>query len=457
MGFAGPHRRARKVPIFADLEVAAIAVRVTGANQADQHVLGVNLGRDCPGAKLADLRPRRRATAARAAQTGTYRAHRGIEVGHVFYLGTQVLRADEGATYLDVDGEEKPMEMGCYGIGVTRICAAAIEQHHDEDGIIWPMALAPFHVEILHCRQGAPSWPRRPRSSTRELEARGIEVLYDDRDERPGVKFKDADLLGIPLRVTVGKRGLAERKIEVKRRGDKDAELVGLDEVVAARRAQRARRAREQGMSVDARQRVFVALDVASLPEAIALADLLGEDAPRVKVGLELFAAAGPEAVRAFAGRGREVFLDLKLHDIPETVRARRRGWPRPTARASSRCTPRAGGRCSKRRCAARRTPRCGSSRSPCSPASSERICRPMVTRSIPRRWCVRRARLAVDGRLQGDDRFAARGGGDPCARSDPNRSCHHPGRAPERSGRRATRSASTRRARPSPPARARS
>ncbi len=231
VGFAGPHGVLTKLPIYVDLEVAAIPFAITGANQADHHVLGFNLGRDCPDGKLVDLRMAAAGDRCARCETGAYRAHRGIEVGHVFYLGTRYSEP-MGVTYLDVDGKEKPMEMGCYGIGVTRIAAAAIEQNHDQDGIRWPMALSPFHIEILTAGK-EPELAETAEKLERELEAEGIEVLYDDRDERPGSKFKDADLLGIPLRITVGKRGLAENKVEWKRRGDKDAELVAIDEVLA--------------------------------------------------------------------------------------------------------------------------------------------------------------------------------------------------------------------------------
>src|SRR5205814_266328 len=125
---------------------------------------------------------------------------------------------------------EKPMVMGCYGIGVTRIAAAAIEQNHDQDGIKWPMALAPFQVLVVTAGK-EPELAAAAETLERELEARGVEVLYDDRDERGGVKFKDADLLGIPVRVTVGKRGLAEGKLELKGRGEKEARLIPVGEI----------------------------------------------------------------------------------------------------------------------------------------------------------------------------------------------------------------------------------
>jgi prolyl-tRNA synthetase len=229
VGYAGPHGIVRKVPIYADLEVAAIPYAITGANQSDAHVVGLNLGRDCPEAKIVDLRTAAAGDLCARCGVGHYRAHRGIEVGHVFYLGTRYSEPMK-VTFLDADGKEKPMEMGCYGIGVTRICAAAIEQNHDPDGIRWPMALAPFHVEIVTAGKEA-ELAAAAEQLERDLEARGIEVLYDDRDERAGGKFKDADLIGIPLRITVGKRGLSEGKVEWKLRGGKDVELVALVEV----------------------------------------------------------------------------------------------------------------------------------------------------------------------------------------------------------------------------------
>jgi prolyl-tRNA synthetase len=229
VGYAGPHGVVTRVPVYADYEVAAIAFAIAGANQADAHVMGLNLGRDCPEAKLVDLRTAAAGDHCARCPEGIYKAYRGIEVGHVFYLGTRYSEPMR-VTFLDADGKEKPMEMGCYGIGVTRIAAAAIEQHHDPDGIRWPMALSPFHVEIVTAGK-EPELAAAAETLERELEGRGVEVLYDDRDERAGGKFKDADLIGIPLRVTVGKRGLAEGKVEYKRRGDKEAELVPVGEI----------------------------------------------------------------------------------------------------------------------------------------------------------------------------------------------------------------------------------
>jgi prolyl-tRNA synthetase len=221
--------------VYADLEVAAIASGITGANKGDYHVRGFNLQRDVPAAKVVDLRTAAGQDACARCEGGTYRAFRGIEVGHVFYLGTRYSEPMK-VTFLDADGKEKVMPMGCYGIGVTRVAAAAIEQHHDQDGIRWPMALAPFQVTIVTAGK-EPELAQAAEKLEAELTALGVEVLYDDRDERAGLKFKDADLIGIPLRVTVGKRGLAEGKLELKARTEKEAQLVPVAEVAGRLKA----------------------------------------------------------------------------------------------------------------------------------------------------------------------------------------------------------------------------
>jgi prolyl-tRNA synthetase len=155
----------------------------------------------------------------------------GSVVGQVFYLGNKYSKA-MGATYLDANGDEKVMEMGCYGIGVTRTAAAAIEQNHDDNGIIWPLALAPAHVHLIAVNPKDPAQSEAAEGLYRDLRGAGVEVLYDDRDERPGVKFKDADLIGIPYRVTLGKR-LADGMVEVvERRGNVKHE-VAVGEAVA--------------------------------------------------------------------------------------------------------------------------------------------------------------------------------------------------------------------------------
>jgi prolyl-tRNA synthetase len=137
-----------------------------------------------------------------------------------------------GVTFLDVDGHEKPAEMGCYGIGVTRIVAAAIEQNHDANGIIWPLPLAPYEVTVLELQQDDDNVIATAKRIYEELEKAGVDVLYDDRDERPGVKFKDADLIGIPYRIAVGKKSLAEGVVELKLRRGTEVRKIKVDEIV---------------------------------------------------------------------------------------------------------------------------------------------------------------------------------------------------------------------------------
>jgi prolyl-tRNA synthetase len=162
---------------------------------------------------------------------GTLDVFKALEIGQIFKLGTKYSDSLK-ANVLKADGVETPIVMGSYGIGVERILAAAIELHHDQDGIRWPMAIAPFHVTVLPLGK-EPELTEAADRVVAELGAAGVEVLYDDRDERPGVKFKDADLIGIPLRLAIGKKGLAEGKVEWKVRGVKDVELVPLGEVAA--------------------------------------------------------------------------------------------------------------------------------------------------------------------------------------------------------------------------------
>jgi prolyl-tRNA synthetase len=137
-----------------------------------------------------------------------------------------------GVNFLDVDGKEKAAEMGCYGIGVTRIVAAAIEQNHDKDGIVWPVPLAPYEVAVLELQQDDDNLIATANKIYDDLQAAGIEVIYDDRDERPGVKFKDADLIGVPFRIAVGKKGLAEGVVELKRRNGAEVRKIKIAEIV---------------------------------------------------------------------------------------------------------------------------------------------------------------------------------------------------------------------------------
>ena len=224
VGFAGPVGFKGKVVV--DRAAAQVKNAATGANESDQHLTGVNMGRDWQG-EVADIRLAATGDACPNCATGKFKQYKGIEAGHIFILGTRY-SSQMGAEYSDEKQEKKPIVMGCYGIGVSRLVATAIEQNHDENGIKWPMAVAPYQVHLVTLGKeenvGATA-----QALYDDLRARGIDVLWDDRDERPGVKFKDADLLGMPLRVTIGAKSLANGNIELKPRSEPDpkkAELV---------------------------------------------------------------------------------------------------------------------------------------------------------------------------------------------------------------------------------------
>jgi len=233
VGFAGPMGLAGKVArLIVDHAVAAMAVGITGANKTDYHATNVVPGRDFPlegdNVVVADIR--------NAAEGDTHDGKplmfsRGIEVGHVFKLGTKYSRA-LGAKYLDENGDEKPCQMGCYGIGINRILAAAIELGHDDNGCILPVSIAPFEVEVLQLNNDNPDVVAEAQRIYDELRQRGIDVLLDDRDARAGVKFKDADLIGIPLRLVVGERGLKDGKVEIRRRSDEKPTGVDRDRAI---------------------------------------------------------------------------------------------------------------------------------------------------------------------------------------------------------------------------------
>jgi prolyl-tRNA synthetase len=216
-GFLGPIGLTLR--IVADLFVRGMRDAVAGANEADAHFLHVNQERDFTPSTFADLRLAMAGDRCPRCERGLLEAHRGIEVGQVFYLGTKYSET-MGATYLDAEGRERPIEMGCYGIGISRLVAAAIEQNHDTNGIIWPVSIAPFHVLLLPINYKDKAIREAADQLYQELQHQGIEVLLDDRDERPGVKFKDADLVGIPFRVTIGAKGLEKGCIELRSRRD---------------------------------------------------------------------------------------------------------------------------------------------------------------------------------------------------------------------------------------------
>jgi prolyl-tRNA synthetase len=231
-GYLGPVGLKKPLKIVADREVAVLADWICGANEVDFHMTGVNWGRDLPEPDLvADIRNVVAGDKSPDGQ-GELAIERGIEIGHVFYLGTKYSKA-MNATFLGEDGKPQPMEMGCYGIGITRLPAAAIEQNHDERGIIWPDALAPFTVVV--CPIGMDRSEAVKAEADRiyaELLAAGVDVILDDRGERPGAMFADWELIGVPHRITIGDKGLKDGVVEYQHRRDAQASKVALADVV---------------------------------------------------------------------------------------------------------------------------------------------------------------------------------------------------------------------------------
>ncbi len=232
-GYLGPLGVRKPVKIVADREVAAMADWVCGANEVDFHITGVNWGRDLPEPDLvADLR---NVVAGDLSPDGkgVLAIERGIEVGHIFYLGTKYSQA-MNATFLDVNGKPQFLEMGCYGIGITRLPAAAIEQNHDARGIIWPDAIAPFTVVVCPIGMDRSADVKAAAEKLHaELLAAGVDVILDYRGVRPGALFADWELIGVPLRVTIGDRGLMEGHVEYQHRRDAEATKVSAGEVFA--------------------------------------------------------------------------------------------------------------------------------------------------------------------------------------------------------------------------------
>ena len=213
VGFVGPV--GLKLRLIADHAVHALRNVVVGANEANTHYVDANWDRDFTVEQFADLR-NAQAGDPSPRNDGTLRIARGIEVGHVFMLGTKYSKA-MGAMFLDPEGKECLTVMGCYGIGVSRVAAAAIEQSHDAKGILWPASIAPFHVHLLPLSQSA-AVSATAQTLYETLSQAGIEVLWDDRDERAGVKFNDADLIGAPYQLVIGEKGLAQGTVELKER-----------------------------------------------------------------------------------------------------------------------------------------------------------------------------------------------------------------------------------------------
>jgi prolyl-tRNA synthetase len=230
-GFAGPVGL-KGLRVLADNAVSGMSDFITGGNEADTHLRNVNLGRDFNADFFADIRKAAAGDPCPKCGSGKIEIFKGIEVGHIFMLGTKYSQA-MGCTFLDEDGSVKPMIMGCYGIGVGRTAAAAIEQNNDEFGIKWPMPLAPFKVIVLPLNVNDRPVMETAEAIYNSLEAMGHEVLMDDRDLRAGFKFKDADLIGIPVIVVVGEKNLAQGQVEIKLRWTKEVLRVPRDEAVA--------------------------------------------------------------------------------------------------------------------------------------------------------------------------------------------------------------------------------
>lgn len=232
VGFAGPI--GLSVPVYVDHEVMEMKQMVVGANETGYHFICVEPGRDFTPTAIADLRTVVNDDVCPKCGGKIETVH-GIEIGHIFKLGTKYAEA-LSLTFPDENGEEKPVIMGCYGIGVNRCIAAVIEQNHDANGIIWPMCIAPFKVEIIQVSQSDEMQKQMAEKLYDLLRESGVETLLDDRDERPGVKFKDADLIGIPVRITVGKKA-AEGIVELKKRGEEGfAEMHFADAIAEALR-----------------------------------------------------------------------------------------------------------------------------------------------------------------------------------------------------------------------------
>ncbi len=238
VGFAGPVGLPREVAgvgpvtIIADTSVQSMMNAITGANATDQHWRGVAAGRDFVPAQYCDLSIVAAGDACPRCDDGKLEIVRGIEVGHIFKLGTKYSKAF-GAEYLDAAGKSQTIIMGTYGLGIGRTAAAAIEQHHDDRGMIWPLPIAPFHAVVLLMNSKEPAHVAYAETVYQALTKAGLEVLYDDRAERAGVKFADAELIGIPYQVVIGSKGMAAAQVELKDRRTGQAALVSVEDVIA--------------------------------------------------------------------------------------------------------------------------------------------------------------------------------------------------------------------------------
>ncbi|MEW5993776.1 MAG: proline--tRNA ligase, partial [Candidatus Zixiibacteriota bacterium] len=230
VGFAGPIGL-KDMPIVVDPLVSQLRNFIVGANENEKHIVNVNLDRDFKATQVVDITLAREGDRCPHCE-GKLSTKTGIEVGNTFMLGTKYSETLH-AKYLDADGKEQPILMGSYGIGITRTPQAALEKYHDEKGIIWPKSIAPYLVEIIPISMESRQQVETAEKVYAALSEAGIDVLYDDRDERAGVKFNDADLIGLPIRVVIGDKSLQQGKIELKARSQDKAELVAVDQAVA--------------------------------------------------------------------------------------------------------------------------------------------------------------------------------------------------------------------------------
>ena len=231
LGFSGPVKMKKKIKIIADKSVRNIQNAVTGANKVNTHIKGVNPGRDFVVNTYGDIRVAKDGDRCPVSKNGVLKSTRGIEVGHVFKLGTKYSEA-MNATFSDIDGKEKPFIMGCYGIGIGRTVAAAIEQGNDESGIKFPSSIAPFNVSVIPTNLKNERVKSVSEEVYKSLSKNGIDVLIDDRNESAGIKFKDADLIGIPLQIKVGPRALENDEVELKNRMAGESRNIKVDEIV---------------------------------------------------------------------------------------------------------------------------------------------------------------------------------------------------------------------------------
>jgi prolyl-tRNA synthetase len=232
IGYAGPVNLPKKVTLLADNYTKNRINFECGANKTDHHNINVNFERDFPLPEFGDFKLAKTGDSCERCKTGKLQETRGIEVGHIFKLGTKYSHS-MGASFLDKDGKEQPCIMGCYGIGVSRMAAAAIEQNHDEKGMIWPKSITPYQVHLVGLNLEKDEVKKEADALYDELLKLGYDVLYDDRDLQPGAKFADADLIGIPVRITISSRTMADNVLEFKMRDQKEAAKLNKKDVLS--------------------------------------------------------------------------------------------------------------------------------------------------------------------------------------------------------------------------------